>query len=132
LGNYTEMGYCDQHGDFQRKISEENLSKIVEWCRKSEPMNWIQATEIAYGNPGDNHEAYARQPGDVLIYNPENLPLSAVLVTDSDYNDGKIKVLAFDSVNTSGMIIYVPYYYSIVENLISGCPQCEKLVLKRE
>jgi hypothetical protein len=131
LGRYAEMGSCDEHGDFQRKISEENLTKIVEWCRKTQAMNWIQATDIAYGNPGDNHEAYARQPGDVFIYNPENLPLSAILVSDSEWDGKTIKVLAFDAINTSGMVIYVPYYYSISEHLISGCPQCEKRAVQR-
>jgi hypothetical protein len=53
LGSYAEIGYCEAHGDFQRKISEENLARIVEWCRNTQSMNWIQATHIAYGKPGD-------------------------------------------------------------------------------
>ena len=130
-GSLAEIGHCEEHGDFQRKISEENLAKVVEWCRKTQPMNWIQATDIAYGKPSDNYEAYARQPGDVFIYNPENLPFSHILVMDSDWKEGKVKALAFDTIDTDGMIIYVPYYYTVTEGIISHCPQCEKRALKR-
>ena len=46
------------------------------------PINWIKAIDLGYGQPGDNQAAYDRQPGDVRIYNPENLPLADILVAE--------------------------------------------------
>jgi hypothetical protein len=82
------------------------------------------AIDIAYGRPADNLEAYARQSGDVRIYNPQNLPLTDILVMDRDYEGRKIKVLAYDQIQTEGMLIYIPYHYSMTEGIISGCPKC--------
>jgi hypothetical protein len=89
FGAYAEFSTCQEHGDYQRKISPENLSKLIKWCETAEPINWIRATDIAYGRDGDNEEAYARQPGDVRIYNPNGLPLSEILVRDADWSDSK-------------------------------------------
>jgi hypothetical protein len=128
LGMYTEIGRCPQHGDFARKISTEILKKVVDFCSATKPMNWIRATDIAYGRTGDDYPAYARQPGDVFIYNPEELPLSKILVTEMDTQDGtKMVVNAFDIIATEGMTIYIPLYYTVTEGIISGCPHCKRL-----
>lgn len=69
------------------------------------------------------------EPGDVRIYNPENLSLSDILVMDSDFNGQAVKTLAFDTILTAGMTIFVPYYYTVKEGIISACPKCPPLVL---
>jgi hypothetical protein len=124
MGAFAELGRCEQHGDYQRKITPDKLRRVIDWCKSAEPINWIKATDIAYGKSGDNLEAYARQPGDVRIYNPENLPLTDILVMDRDYQGKTIKVLAYDQIQTAGMVIYIPYYYTVTEGIISGCPKC--------
>jgi hypothetical protein len=124
FGPSAEIGTCQKHGDFQRKIRADNLKKIVDWCDKAEPMNWIKATDLAYGKPGDDQKAYDRQPGDIRIYNPEMHPLPDILVMDSQFQGKDIKSLAFDQIRTSGMVIYIPYYYCFKEGLISDCPKC--------
>lgn len=129
LGAFAEMGRCADHGDFQRKISAANLKKLVDWCGKAEPINWIKATDLAYGKPGTDQDAYDRQPGDVRIYNPENLPLPDILLMDGQFGDRSIKSLAFDQIKTGGMMIFLPYYYSIKEGIISHCPKCPPLSL---
>ena len=129
LGAFAELGDCEQHGDYQRKIAPEKLQKLIDWCKTAEPINWIRATDIAYGKPGDDAEAYARQPGDVRIYNPENLPLPDILVMDRQYGDKTIKVLAFDQIQSAGLVIYIPYYYSVTEGIVSGCPKCPPSLL---
>ena len=100
------------------------------WRKGAESIHWIRATETAYGQPEGNAEAYARQPGDVRIYNPERLPLSEILVMDRsvkhDGNEVTIKVNAFDGIRTAGMEIWIPYYYEVKEQLINLCPRCEK------
>jgi len=134
FGGFAEFGTCDKHGDYQRKMEADQLTKVIEWCSTSTPINWIRATDIAYGKPGDNEEAYARQPGDVRIYNPENLPLSDILVRDSTLNDSKTgatlitKALSFDQIRCAGMTVYIPYYYSIKEGIINICPKCIKRI----
>lgn len=91
LGHFAEFSKCHKHGDFAKKFTPENLSEVIKWCKEAEYINWIKAIELAYGNAGDNIEAYARQPNDVKIYNPENLELSEILVMDDEMLwDGKI------------------------------------------
>lgn len=121
FGAFAELRSCEKHGDYQRKITSDNLKKLVEWCQTAEPINWIKATDVAYGRPGDDEASYARQPGNVRIYNPENLPLSEILVSP-DHLQG----LTFDHIRTSGMDIYVPHSYSEKEGIISECPKCAK------
>jgi hypothetical protein len=129
LGQFAEFAHCEKHGDYQRKISKDNLRKLTDWRRTAAPINWIKATHLAYGKAGDDEEAYRRQPGDVRIYNPENLNLSDILVMDSELNGQSVKSLAFDTVETAGMTIFVPYYYTVKEGIISACPKCPPLVL---
>jgi hypothetical protein len=126
MGAVSEMGKCPKHGDWQRKIDAPSLTKIVEYCRKAEPINWIKAIDIAYGRPGDNQSAYDRQPGDVRIYNPDNLPLKDILVINDEQG---VEVLAFDQIKTAGLLVFLPYYYSIKEGLVSNCPKCGPIVI---
>lgn len=132
MGQFAEFGTCETHGDFPRKLSEEKLVEVIQWCRSAEPMNWIRATDIAYGNPGDNTEAYERQPGDVRIYNPDSLPLPDILVMDRPFtHEGKqviTTVLAFDSIETAGMSIWIPYVYEVKYDIINSCPKCQTKV----
>lgn len=130
MGQFAEFGTCETHGDFPRKLTEEKLVEVIEWCKSAEPINWIRATEIAYGNPGDNTEAYQRQPGEVRIYNPDSLPFPDILVMDRPFmRDGEqviVKALAYDSIETAGMIIWIPYVYEITHGIINSCPKCEQ------
>lgn len=127
FGHFAEFATCDKHGDFQRKIAPDQLAKLIDWCRKTEPINWIKALDIAYGEPGDRTDDYARQPGDVRIYNPENQPLSEILVREAKLSGKNVQANAFDDIRCAGMTIYLPYYYSYKEQIISGCPKCSVL-----
>ena len=131
-GGLAEMGICDEHGDYARSYTPEKLERVITWCQMAEPINFIKATELAYGHAGDNTEAYENQPGDVRIYNPENLPLTKILVRDADsYYQGRLiskTALAFDIIESSGLNMCIPYYYQIKEELVKGCPQCDKKV----
>ncbi|MCP9338168.1 hypothetical protein [Stutzerimonas xanthomarina] len=135
FGNFAEFGHCEEHGDYPRIFSPEKLGELITWCQTAEPINWIKATDLAYSKPGDNFEAYERQPGDVRIYNPEGLPLSDILVADKEVMlDGKeiiTKVLSFDSIRSCGLEIYIPYYYQITEDLVQGCSKCKKAQAQR-
>lgn len=130
MGNFAEVGHCDEHGDYARVYTPEKIARLINWCQTAEPINWVKATDLAYGKAGDNIQAYERQPGDVRIYNPKDLPLSEILVVDRKFmREGKeiaAKALAFDCITSSGMNIYIPYYYQITEDLVQGCDKCQK------
>ena len=131
MGNFAEFGHCNEHGDYARVFTPEKLARLIDWCQTAVPINWVKATDLAYGKAGDNTQAYERQPGDVRIYNPKDLPLSEILVADQKFTyEGKevsAKALAFDCITSSGMNIYIPYYYQITEHLVEGCAKCKKL-----
>jgi hypothetical protein len=129
MGNFAEFGHCDEHGDYARIYTSEKLARLIDWCEAAEPINWIKATDLAYGKAGDNIQAYERQPGDVRIYNPNDLPLSEILVADKKMmhngNEISTKVLSFDAITSGGMNIYIPYYYQVAEDLVQGCSRCK-------
>lgn len=131
FGCFAEFGQCEEHGDYARVFTPDKLEKVITWCQTAEPINWIKATDIAYGKPGDNIEAYERQPGYVRIYNPNNLPLTEILVYDAPFmQEGKeimSKALAFDAIESCGLNIYIPYYYQVTEELVQGCSKCKKI-----
>lgn len=118
LGASAELGECMIHGRYLREISPANLKKIVAAVEQQESINWIQATDIAYGLPGDNEEAYKRQPLKVKIYNPDDLLFKKILV------DGV--GLSFDWLEISNLAVWIPYYYSIRDNIFSTCPKCRR------
>jgi len=132
LGSFAEVGQCEKHGDFAKKISKESLNKITTWCLKSEPINWVKATHIAYNMPEDE-EAYKRQPQRVYIYNPDGFELKDILTYELKDDEGNVlaRPLAYDMIETNKMNIWIPYYYSIKECLISGCVKCEKEKTKK-
>lgn len=127
LGAFAEIGNCKIHGNFSRKISSSSLSKIINWCSNSETINPIEAMNIAYNissNEIKNKESYE----NVYIYNPENLDLKDILIYTNINSTGEISTpLAYDMIESENMSIWIPYYYSIKENLISGCTKCAKL-----
>ncbi|MFN3769387.1 MAG: DUF6602 domain-containing protein [Ectopseudomonas guguanensis] len=130
FGGFAEFGKCEEHGDFSRLYTPTKLEKIITWCQTAEPINWIKANDIAYGKAGDDFEAYARQPGDVRIYNPENLPLTEILVHDAPFlHEGKEiigKALSYDVISSEGLMIFIPYYYQVTEQLVQSCPKCQR------
>ncbi|HHU8169208.1 DUF6602 domain-containing protein [Escherichia coli] len=135
LGYFAEYGHCEAHGDFARTYTPEKLERLISWCQTAELINWVKATDIAYGNAGDNYEAYERHSGDVIIYNPEHLPLGDILVSDRKIIvEGKemlTKALAYDAIKCGGMNILIPYYYQITEDLVQSCPKCKKNALNK-
>jgi hypothetical protein len=128
-GNFREFGVCPQHGDFARKIAPDKLKQVIDWCRTSQPINWVKAHHIAYGQPEDE-AAYIRQPGEVYIYNPQRLPLRDILTAATPFGGGTVQSLAYDAIETQGMNILIPFLYTVTEGIISDCPKCGKEALK--
>lgn len=131
LGSFAEIARCEEHGDYQRKILPKDLERIVAWCHTAPPINWIRAKDLAYGQRGDNTQVYERQPGDVRIYNPDKLPLPEILTQESFLAGRQVRSLAFDIIQTAGMVVYIPYHYTVQEGIISGCPLCKRHQTKK-
>jgi hypothetical protein len=125
MGMFREFGVCPEHGDYPRKIAPDKLETVISWCRASQPINWVRAHHIAFGQHEDE-AAYLRQPGEVYIYNPQGLPLNKILTSPAQFAEGTIPVLAYDAIETAGMNILVPLYYSVTEGIVSDCPKCSK------
>jgi hypothetical protein len=119
-GELAEMGRCDIHGEYLKKISPEKINMILDECRDKESINWIKATDIAYGNELDE-EKYKKQPRSVKIYNPENRALSEIIIDKEDLHRG----LLFEDIVIQGEEYWLPYYYVIKDDLIKYCPECK-------
>lgn len=116
-GALSELGKCEKHGPYLRTLSLEAIERILAAVDDQEPINWIKATDIASGKPGDDEEAYRRQPQTVRIYNPDQLHYSEVLVR-SDLS------LTYDSFTIDGQEVWLPWTYETRDGLVEGCPKC--------
>lgn len=126
-GPFAEMAKCAKHQQYQRRLSAGTIEKIVTAATACEPINVWKATDIAHGKAGDNEEQYRKQPDLVRIYNPDNLPLSKILI----FEDQPGKPLAFDDIQCCGMRILVPHYYSVKEQIFEPCPKCKSELDRR-
>lgn len=126
LGQFAEVGSCETHGDFARKIPHDSLKELITWCSTAPAINWIRANDLGMGKPGDDEAAYARQPGDVRIYNPDGLPLTDILYRASYFDGREIPSIDYDMIEASGMSIWLPAHYSEARGMITGCPMCAK------
>ena len=124
-GYFSEIGNCDKHGAYLRKLDGEKLEKIIDWCQKTQSINWLKAIDIAYGNKLDEVR-YNKQPHDVKIYNPNNYELKDILLMDNTFMGKETKSLAYEEIIVNDMYIWLPYYYEITENIVLGCPKCTK------
>lgn len=125
FGAFAEIEKCPYHGEYLRRFTETSLQKVIDECSRCEPINWVKAMELAAGRLGDNVEAYARQPTEVRIYNPDKCPLNKILATDKGN-------LTFDSIEVAGLICLVPYAYSLRDNLIETCPKCARELRRKK
>ena len=123
LGQFAEVGSCSRHGAFGKKITSENLDLITNWSRSAEPIQWEEAMDIAYERRRDD-AFYANKGGLVRIFNPDGRPLRDILLMDATLGGEPCKASAYDSIQTAGMEIWIPYVYSAERGVISGCPKC--------
>lgn len=134
FGHFAELGNCSEHGPFARRIKEDPLRKVVEFCRSCEPISYAQAMSEAFEDI-DSSAKFWGMPNQVVIYNPDGLPNSEILSIDREIqNEGSIitcQAIAFDFINCEGMTILIPYYYSVTEGIITSCPDCDKKEKRR-
>jgi hypothetical protein len=64
------------------------------------------------------------------ISNPDQHPLSQILTAEAPFGEATIQSLAYDAIDTEGMQIWIPFYYSALEGIVSDCPECAKRAAK--
>ena len=116
-GEFSEFAKCPQHGNYLKKIRVEKIKEILEKTQNSEPVNWIKALDLAAGKPGTDSERYAKQPGDVIVYDPDDLGLENVLLSAEGF-------ITHEQVVIDGRQYWLPWHYVVAHELIEPCPQC--------
>jgi hypothetical protein len=125
FGEFAEYAACPSHGPYQRRITPENLNKLISWCRASESIDAGKALAIAHDELATFDPSKTRAlGGETFIYNPDSIPFPQLL------SSGAHQALTVDSIETDGKRIWVPYYYTDKVGIISGCPLCEKMRAK--
>jgi len=116
MSGFNEIRECEKHGDYLRKITDDNLEKIIKTCENSEKVSWASITSLVYKekNEDDNNKK------DIKLYNPENHPLEDIMLHPEN------KSLLFDELVINGEKYWIPLYCSLSEDLISECPKCKK------
>ncbi|MDR6739122.1 hypothetical protein J2X56_001108 [Herbaspirillum sp. 1173] len=129
FGPFVEVLKCAKHGPFAKKISVQNMEKLIAWCSESTAFNWMQLdAEIFMGSSGEENRR--ENSHNVFVYNPEARPLSQILANDREMTlpDGEkavAKVLAYDAVHllSTGQRILIPQHYMPV--ILDPCPKCK-------
>jgi hypothetical protein len=129
LGYHAEMGTCTQntnHGSYQRKISPENLEKLIQWCKSSTQLDLIEEQSKIFPRPANLPEPKRKQQHYAYLYNPDGWPLKDLLTMPSTFNGKKVLAIGYDEILTGQMNICIPYVYSYRDGIVSACPKCEK------
>lgn len=123
-----DMGKCKTHGNYQRKISEEKLKKLLSYCQSTPPMKYAEFATYIWGNIENNKKLPEK---DIWIYNPEALPISEIIwyLREIEGSTDKIRVLGIDEINCESKHVVIPAYYSVKENIINMCPKCPDLLM---
>ncbi|MCY1264129.1 hypothetical protein D9M68_283470 [compost metagenome] len=135
LGHFAELGNCTEHGPYARRIAEKPLRKVLAFCRASKPVSYAHAISEAFQRIESTANFWG-MPSEVFIYNPDGLPNKDILSIDREFLDGDKTVtapaIAFDFISCEGMIILIPYYYSLKEKIIDDCLSCIKKEKRRQ
>ena len=82
LGVLAELAECTQHGQYLKKFTVEKIEQILNATHDSNAVNWIKALDLAAGEPGTETERYEKQPGDIIVYDPDGLGFENLLMSD--------------------------------------------------
>ena len=118
-GEMTEFLKCPEHGIYLKRIKEDKLKEIMNYCNKIEPINFWKAIDIAQGRE-ENPEQYKRQPNLVYIFNPENLQYKDILFKVGNSGD-----MAINFIQCQKKSICIPDYYTNKYEIFENCPKCK-------
>lgn len=120
----SDSGVCENHGNFSRKISEENIIKVLDYCKSNAPLSNTEFFQFVYGV--QEAKDIKNSETKIWVYNPNELPFSDILCSEIEKFGCRYRSITFDHILCEKMNIAIPYYYSIKQGIINGCPQCEK------
>lgn len=128
-GDSSEIFICKKHGAYTKKIIGNRLNDIIQYCNTIQPINWLEAIDLAYKNPPDP-ERYIKQNQMVYIYNPDNINYSDILIKETDFNGEKTLSLAYEEIFCDNKCIWIPEHYQI--KIFEFCPKCLKELQKKQ
>jgi hypothetical protein len=129
LGCFAELGTCSKdprHGHYQRKISPDQLERLIQWCKSAPQIDLVAEQEKIFPRPTTLPQPKRKQQHYVHVYNPDNLPLKDVLTIPSTFEGRSVLAVGYDLITTRDFRIGIPYVYSIRDSIISGCPKCRR------
>lgn len=116
-GVVSEVAECAKHGRYLKRFSVEKIDQILDSTRDSTAINWLRAIDLAYGKPGTDLARYRKQPGDTVVYDPDDVGFGNLLVGDRGN-------LTFESILIDGRQYWLPWHYIVAHHLIEPCPRC--------
>ena len=117
FGAFSEFVKCAHHGPYLKKFTVEKINQILTATQDSEPINWIKACDLAEGKPGTDIERYEKQPGDIIVYDPDGLGFENLLLSKGGY-------MTSEQVLIDGRHYWLPWHYVDAHKLIEPCPKC--------
>ena len=70
-GGWVKFQICAQHGRYLKKFTVEKIDQILSATHDNKAINWVKALDLAMGKPGTETERYEKQPGDIILYDPD-------------------------------------------------------------
>jgi hypothetical protein len=122
---WFDIGKCEKHGSYSRKISEENLKKLLSYSQSNTSMSYSEFATYIWGDNVNNKKLSEEK---IWIYNPERLSIPDIIWYWRESKESKIKmrVIGIDDIICENVRIIIPAYYSVKENIINTCPKCPK------
>ena len=125
FGEIDEFFKCKKHGLYLKKIKEDKLENIIQYCNSAEPVNlWKIIIDIAQ-NKENEPDQYKQDINSIYIYNPENLEYDKILFRLD--NSG---CLAINTIICENKTICIPDYYAVKDDIFESCPKCKKTSCK--
>ena len=116
-GALFEFEECASHGRYLKKFTVDKIDQVLSATDDNTAINCIRALDLAAGRPGTASERYEKQPGNVIVYDPDGLGFQNLLMSDQG-------ALTFESIVIDGKQYWLPWHYVNAHKLIELCPKC--------
>lgn len=122
-GALLEMEECPTHGKFQKKISEDNLNRIVGSIKNSKTIESSDVFDLAFGKEPPQRD-YIQNP--IKVYNPDLLDYALVFRPEGGTG------INTEMIRIATTTVWLPRYYVNKESLIEPCPACKRTDAQKE
>ena len=108
-GALAEFANCPHHGHYLKKFTVERIAKILDATQDGESINSVKALDLAAGKPGTEIERYEKQPGEIIVYDPDGLGFGKLLMSELGF-------ITYDQVFIDGRQYWLPWHYVIAHS----------------